>query len=149
MSLEGWTAPALEPELALTVGEGGTIAAIGPAIEIADVDFPPDDAGRILAGNVFHRGVVLGAPDPERHDASGIAVRVLRGGEEIAATAEPEALTGPLAALVGVVAEAVGDELRPGDVVIAGSTVPPVAVRPGDEIRVEIDPLGALELRFQ
>jgi 2-keto-4-pentenoate hydratase len=46
------------------------------------------------------------------------------------------------------VARAVGGELQEGEVVIAGSVVPPVRVRPGERYRYELDPVGALELAF-
>src|SRR6266508_4470699 len=39
------------------------IASIGPAIELADVDFPPDDVEMILAGNIYNRYVILGSMD--------------------------------------------------------------------------------------
>src|SRR5438067_3521539 len=36
------------------------IAALGPAIELADLNPPPDDVEVVLAGNIFHRRVILG-----------------------------------------------------------------------------------------
>ncbi|HJQ61957.1 MAG TPA: hypothetical protein VJ834_03795, partial [Burkholderiales bacterium] len=64
VSLTGWIKPAAEPEIAVYLGsdlEGGVdrtaaaaaIAGIGPAIELADVDRPPDDVEAILAGNIY------------------------------------------------------------------------------------------------
>src|SRR5687767_6511253 len=41
-SLDGFSGPALEPEVAVRVGEGGVPEALGPAFEIADVEPTPD-----------------------------------------------------------------------------------------------------------
>jgi 2-keto-4-pentenoate hydratase len=53
-----------------------------------------------------------------------------------------------LQALAEVV-EANGEALRSGDVIIAGSVVPPIEVAPGQVLRVEMSPLGGIEVRFQ
>src|SRR5262245_38691215 len=77
VSIAGWTKPALEPEIAVYMGadlsgppeRGRTraaIAAIGPAIELADVEFPPDDVEAIVAGNIYNRHVILGRADTSR-----------------------------------------------------------------------------------
>jgi hypothetical protein len=124
-----------------------------PAVgdSIADVHPPPADVARILAGNIFHRHVVLGDFDSTRRDATGVTGRVLRNGLEIAATAEPAALTGDLVEVVrstaGVLA-ACGEALRASEVVITGAVVPPIRVAPGERFRFELPPLGALELAF-
>jgi 2-keto-4-pentenoate hydratase len=41
-----------------------------------------------------------------------------------------------------------GATLAPGDRIIAGSVVPPVAVTPGDELIVTFGPLGELRVAF-
>jgi 2-keto-4-pentenoate hydratase len=149
VSVDGWRSPVLEPELAIHVGDDLGVGAVGAAIELADVDPSVADPEAILGGNIFHRAVVLG---PERApSAAGLRVRVERNGEAEAATDEPEALTGRLEVLVRLAAELLprhGAELRPGDVVIAGSTVPALQVRPGDRFRYELSPLCSIELAF-
>src|SRR4051812_45588537 len=52
LSLAGFTTAMLEPEVAIHVGENGTVAGLGPAIEIVDIDLPFEDIELILAGNV-------------------------------------------------------------------------------------------------
>ena len=146
VSLEGWANPMLEPEIALYLDGHGGITEIGPAIEIADLDPPPDDAESILGRNIYHRGVVLGSE--RAATAAGTAMRLLRNGEEVGATAEVEELTGPHAMLARLVSETVGELVQPGDVLIAGSITPPLPVRPGDRVRYELEPLGSLELTF-
>jgi 2-keto-4-pentenoate hydratase len=153
-----WTTPMLEPEVAVHLardvdGDAGhddvraAIGGLSAAIELADVDVPPADPEPILAGNIYHRHVLLGPVDEGRTTADGIRGRLLRNGEEIAATDTPEAATGELAEVVRSTAEllaANGERLRAGDVVITGSIVPPVKVGPGESVTAEIDPLGAL-----
>lgn len=149
VSIGGWTAPALEPEIAVRIGDDLGIAALAPAIELADVDGPRDDPEQILAGNIFHRHVILGAFDDARRDADGIVVRLEVDGEEVARTDTPEALTGRLADVVRQTAEALqaaGEPLRAGDVIITGSAVPPLPVEPGRRVTADLGALGKLSV---
>ena len=106
-----WTAPAFEAEIAVYVGEGR----IGPAIELADVDFPPEDAGRIMASNIYHRHVILGPARPA--EPGEVTGRVERNGQEIAANDRPAELTGDVREVVRLTEEALahhGVALQPG-----------------------------------
>jgi 2-keto-4-pentenoate hydratase len=139
VDVSAWTAPVLEAEVAVYVGHG-----LGVAIELADVEFPPDDVEAILAGGIYHRHVLLGPPKRQRLD--GFDARVTCDGEEVAATEDPTALTGTLDVVLETVELHAGRKLRPGEVVIAGSVVRPLPIAPGQHWRVELLPLGALEL---
>jgi 2-keto-4-pentenoate hydratase len=146
VSVDGWANPLLEPEVALYLDGAGAVREVGLAFEVVDVDPPPDDAASALGRNLYHRFVVLG---PERATSlEGLRARVLRDGDEIAATDAVGALNGDPLAGAALVARTVASELRDGDVLIAGSIVPPVPVRPGERYRYELDPVGALELVF-
>lgn len=162
VSVGGWSRAVAEPEIAIHLGAdvpGGSgfeearraIAALGPAIELADVSFPADDVELILAANIYQRAVVLG---PRSEAGAGGAVaglvpRVYRDGRECASTEDPEALTGSLVDIVrhvaGVLA-AFGEQLRAGEVIIAGSVVPPLDVAGGESLRFELSPFGAVEV---
>jgi 2-keto-4-pentenoate hydratase len=162
VALGGWAKPVLEAEIAVHLGRDvpgdaswedvrAAIAGLGPAIELADLDPPPTDVRAVLAGNIFHRHVVLGPVDGSRSTGEGIGGRVLRDGEEIASTHDPAALTGEIVEVVRSTAEqlaACGELLRAGDVVISGSVVPPQPIAPGQRIAVELGPLGGLSLTF-
>ena len=145
VSVAGWGTPVLEPEIAIHVGDDLRIGALGPAIELADVEASVVDPEAILAGNIFHRAVVLGAG---RHASlAELSPRIERNGEEVASPADPQALTGELGALLRHVRELLpryGEELRPGDAIIAGSIVPPLQIVPGDRIRYEFAPADSL-----
>ncbi|HEY6052708.1 MAG TPA: hypothetical protein VIU86_02190 [Gaiellaceae bacterium] len=147
VSVAGWGMPVLEPELAIHVGDDLRIGALGPAIELADVDASVTDPEAILAGNIFHRVVVLGAG---RHASlAELSPRIERNGEEVAVPADPQELTGELGALLRHVRELLpryGEELRPGDAIIAGSIVPPLQIVPGDRICYELSPEDSLYL---
>lgn len=84
----GATKIGAEPELAITVGEGGNVAGLAPAIEIVDVDKSFDDLAAILADNIFHRGVVFG-PQSEPRALPGITARIACDGEPEASSSWP------------------------------------------------------------
>jgi 2-keto-4-pentenoate hydratase len=163
-SVAGWTKPAVEAEIAVHMGSDlgpgasraeaqAAIAALGPAIELADIDRPLDDLEAVLAGNIFQRGVVLGPPDPGRAGGrvEGIRARTACAGVELGSTDDPEALTGELIGVVAHVASllaAFGETLRAGEVVIAGAVLPHVWPEPGQRVEVELEPLGSLAISF-
>jgi 2-keto-4-pentenoate hydratase len=41
-----------------------------------------------------------------------------------------------------------GEELRPGDRIITGILAPPHEAQPGDTVRLELEAVGGVELRF-
>ena len=165
-SLAGWTKPVAEPEIAVHMGKDlsagasdtatkAAIAALGPAIELADLEFPPDDVEAILTGNIYQRHVILGAFDPEYAGGrtDGLLCRVMRRGAECARTDDPKAATGEIAGIVRHVANvlaAFGERLRAGEVIITGSVVPPLFVEPDEEsVAFALDPVGEVSVRFQ
>ena len=44
--------------------------------------------------------------------------------------------------------EAAGEELRPGERIITGVLAPPYEAKEGDTVRLELEALGSVELRF-
>ncbi len=146
VAITGWTAPAVEVELAVRVGRDGGVAGIGPALELVDLDMPFADIEPVLAANVCQRGVVFGEEVPGV-DYSDVAVTVARGGVLVAEGRPVEDPAETVAFVRRFLAEH-GATLEPEHRIIAGSMVAPVAVRPGDELRVEFGPLGVLSVRF-
>lgn len=160
-AISGWTRPMLEPEVAVHMardvpgasnrdGVETAIGALGPAIELVDLDPPPTDVEEICAGNIYQRGVVLG---PTRPGASlaGASGRVFADGVEAASTDDPQGVPGevvPLVAHVAAVLDGVGERLRAGDVIITGAIVAPLAIHAGSAVRYELDPFGTIELGF-
>ena len=162
--LADWKKPVAEPEIAVHLGKdlpGGAgrgtaraaIAGVGPAIELADLDHPPDEVESILAGNIYQRNIVLGAQDASRAGGvvDGLVGRVFRNGTEVANTADPQAMTGDLIDIVRHVADvlaAFGEGLRAGQVIITGSIVPPLWIEPGEDVVFKLDPIGTVSIRF-
>lgn len=147
-SIDGFGRPALEPEVAVRVGEGGVPVALGPAFEIADVE-PTSDVERILAGDIFQRGVVLG-PMAGRVSLEATSALVSVNGEEVS-VADPEALPGAIPDLLAHVSGLLpkfGEQLRPGDLVITGSIVPPLQIEPGDRVEYELEGCGSISVAF-
>ena len=164
IDISGWARPVAEPELAAYLGSdlprgGGheetraAISAIGPAIELADIDPPPDDVHEILVGNIFHRGVVLGRSDPDRAgaDLTGLEARVRLDRREQARTSRLEDLTGGVIEVVSHLSDLLADRgemMRAGDVVICGSVVPPIDLFPGSTVEFELHPMEKISLHI-
>lgn len=149
-SIAGWTAPKLEPEIAIHLGPGGEgVAGITAAIELADADQPPTEIESVLAGDIYHRAVVLdraAAPTPLPHP---IAARIKRDGEEYATTADAEAEVGRIEELAAWTVDYLrhfGVETAEGEVVISGSVVPLLDIAAGQNLRNELRDVGAVEV---
>jgi 2-keto-4-pentenoate hydratase len=149
-SLAGATRPAVEPEIAVHVGEGGTIAGLGPALEVIDIDMPFDDLERVMAANVFHRAVVLGPVTRGRSSVDGLTARFRRnGGEELAIDVADAAIAPrDVIVLVSGYLDAVGESLRPGDVIIAGSLVTALPASGGERFELRVDGLGSVAVEL-
>lgn len=153
VSVAGWTEPMFEAEvcahLTSDLGPGmspaDALTAVGGwsvAIEFADVSFAPTDVEEILAGNIYHRHVLLGPVVSSLPSPLSFAVSL--GGSDVAATSDPQALTGELGFVLASMADtlaASGAVMAAGDVVITGSVVPPLPVAVG-LWRVVADGLG-------
>ncbi len=146
VAVGGWTAPAVEVEVAIRVGDHGEVAGLAPALELVDLDLPFDDLEPILTGNVFQRGVVFGDEVPGV-DPWAVRVAVTRGDATVAegGLSEDPAAT---VAFVRAFLAAHGATLVPGDRIIAGSMIAPLAVAPGDGLHVSFGPLGELAVGF-
>lgn len=133
--------------LGADVGAGATdddvlaaVSAVGPAIELANINLPleTDSVEGILAGDIFHTGVIFGAPDESRAglDIEGLVARILVDNADLAEITDLQALTGRYLEVVRTVADTLaahGELLRAGDVIITGSVIPPVPVGDGSE----------------
>jgi 2-keto-4-pentenoate hydratase len=147
-TIERFARPALEPELAVRVGEGGAPVALGPAFEIADTE-QTSDVERILATDIFQRGIMLG-PTVERTSLEGASALLTVNGEATT-VANPEASPGRIADIIPHVADFLpefGEALRPGDVIITGSIVQPLQLKRGDRVEYELDGIGSVSISF-
>jgi 2-keto-4-pentenoate hydratase len=151
-ALADWAEPVLEAEVAVRVAvdsAGARVGALGLAIEIADLGSATEDLADVLAGDVFHRRTVLRTLDAD--PATPVrTVTVERDGERIDAADDPTALVGGTAAemtaYLGRYLAALGEELRDGDVIITGSTVPLVDCSRGGRFAVASPGLGEVAI---
>jgi 2-keto-4-pentenoate hydratase len=149
-SIEGWSAPKLEPEIAIHLGAGGEgVAGISAAIELADADLPPTELVAVLAGDIYHRAVVLDrettpvAPEPP------LTARIERDDEEIAATEDAEVAVGKLddlAAYVNRYLREFGEATSEGEVIISGSVVGLLDIASGQRLTNNLLEVGAVQI---
>ena len=146
VALAGWSAPAVEVEVAIRVGDAGEVAGLAPALELVDLDISFDDIEPVLAGNVCHRGVIFGDEVPGV-DPWAMVATVKRDGSPVAEgrlVEDPETTVRFVRSFLA----AHGAALVRGDRIIAGSVVAPVTVAPGDELDVSFGLLGHLAVHF-
>jgi 2-keto-4-pentenoate hydratase len=165
VSIAGWTKPAMEPEIAVFMGKDLTetsnrettraaIASLGPAIELADVHFPPNDVEAILAANIYNRHIILGRADSSRAGCvlNGLTGRLSRNGRDMPPVTELQALTGDIIDIVSYVANLLsmlGETLRAGEVIITGSIVPPLWIKSSEEIYYNLDPIDTISINLR
>ena len=162
----GWTQVVAEPEIGVRLGADlpagvdtataqAAIASLTPAIELADLAFPPnhDNIDAVLAADIYQRHVILAADSRQGGDTAGLSAHVFRRGALAAEVPDPQALTGRIPDLLVHVASmlaAFGERLEAGDLVICGSAVPPPLIEPDEtEFRYELRPIGAAAVRFR
>lgn len=141
-SLAGWEKPALEAEVAVRVAvdsDGARVGALGLAIELADLGSGAADLADILSGDIFHRRTVLAALEVDPSTAVD-AITVRRDGETIDVAEDPTLLVGgtpaEMIAYLDRYLTGLGEELRDGDVIITGSTIPLVDCSKGGHFEV-------------
>jgi 2-keto-4-pentenoate hydratase len=149
ISVDGWGTPLLEPEVAVRIGSElgpgaspedavAAVAAVAAAIEVVDLG-EVDRIEEILAGNVFHRKVILGEfQESTLLDDARISVRV--DGSD-GPPSDPRDLIGSYGEILSALADQVGligELLQPGDVVITGAAVTPLTLGSGGRFEVSI-----------
>lgn len=146
-----WGVPLLEAEVAVRIGseigsgaspEEGAAAIDGVAAAIELVDLGAiDSVEEILAGNIFHRQVLLGEfTEIGATDLAEVRIAVEIDGVR-SDPADPRDVIGEIGRVVASLAdqaELIGETFQPGDVVITGAAVPPAPVQPGQRYTVEI-----------
>ena len=164
VSISNWTKAVIEFEIAAYLGSDLTagctaqearaaISAIGPAIELADIDALIEAPGltELLERDLFHRAVVLESPDRTRAGLviSGLTAQIYADGNQTGSVVQLEALTGPYPGVIATVANTLaefGETLRAGDVVITGSVISPMPMNPEVEYTFQLEPFDAISI---
>jgi 2-keto-4-pentenoate hydratase len=149
-SLAGWSAPKLEPEIAIHLGPGGEgVAGVSAAIELADADLPLTETETVLAGDIYHRAVVLEPDSTPVPPPVPIAARIERDGEEIAATDDAESAVGKLEELAAYVVRYLhefGEATAEGEIVISGSVVGLLDIGPNEHLVNNLVGVGSTQV---
>lgn len=147
-----WGMPLLEPEVAVKLGSelgpgasteeaSAAISAVAAAIELVDLG-SIESVEEILAGNIFHRHVLLGEfIDCRPGELEGVRIAVTANGDS-SPPADPVEVIGDIGKVVAALADQVdlfGETFQPGDIVITGAAVPPAPVQSGEDYRVELN----------
>jgi 2-keto-4-pentenoate hydratase len=165
VSLKGWTKPVAEIEIAAYIGRDlpagasddavrASISALGPAIELADLDSAGDDVEEALARDIWQRYVILGSRDTSRAGGKldGLSGKLVRNGKDAAVPADLESGTGKILDTVRHVADvtaAMGDGLRAGQFIICGAITGPMFLESGETgLDFTLSPVGSLSVRF-
>jgi 2-keto-4-pentenoate hydratase len=142
---------------AYSVGEVlEAVATLHPAIEIPDSrydDFTTVGAAQLIADNACAHDFVLGPAadvDWRPMDLVEHAVIATVSGRDVRTGKGGHVLGDPRIALTWLANElsGLGLTLRAGEVVTTGTCVVPPPVAPGDHVRADFGPLGAVEIRF-
>ena len=161
---KSWTRPQFEPEIAVYMGKDlpgdsnrettrAAIVSLGPAIELADVHFLPEDVEAILADNIYNRNLILGKTDSSRAGGNldGLLGNITYNGNELPAVTDVQALTGEMIDIVRHTASVLavfGEVLRAGELIITGSIAPPILVKPKDVLAYSLEPIDSLSVNF-
>ncbi|NOR52433.1 MAG: hypothetical protein GQ470_07430 [Gammaproteobacteria bacterium] len=152
----------IEPEVALLIGNdlpaGATaeqanaaIEAYAAALELIDTTRSvDDDIEEILAGNMFHQGVVLAEQRilPSVYSREQLSLSLSINNREVRALEQqrvPEKFSTIIITVANTLA-AHGEQLQKGDWIITGAAARPVPVQVGDKITLDMGLLGETSL---
>ncbi|UVO31950.1 2-keto-4-pentenoate hydratase [Bradyrhizobium arachidis] len=131
------------------------VDAYAPAIEIVDdryVKWETMGAPTPIADDFFAAGCVLGEAVPRSSvpDLKAVAGRVILNGEEVSKGTGADVLGHPHNALAWLANHlaAEGKGLHAGQLVLTGSLVKTLWLKPGDKVRMELDGLGTVKAQF-
>lgn len=148
----------VEAEIALLIGDdvaaGATLtqarsAIHGYAAALELVDTSRTDSGdieEILAGNLFHEAVLIGAATTCGSHPFDLSLNI--NGSEVRRL-EADRLPADFGAIVQVAADLLaqqGERLQAGDWIISGAAATPIEVHAGDQISLALAPLGEVTL---
>lgn len=163
--ISAFMAPRVEPEIAFIInrtledpdmeeavllsGVGGLVA----ALEICDSCIPgwPSGPWDALADNLCAGGFVMArVPAPATLDLARVRARLHLNGQLRSEGTGSQCMGSPIRACLWLARELArqGTPLQAGDIVMTGALGTMQRVRPGDEIEVEIEGVGALHCRF-
>jgi 2-oxo-3-hexenedioate decarboxylase len=127
------------------------VDAIAPAIEIIDsryqnFEFSLED---VVADNCSSSGFVIGPWQSKESNIDGLAMNLQVNGEVVASGSSSDILDHPINSLVEAarcIAE-VGEELKAGQVILAGAATAAVALAPNQSVSADVATLGSCQFK--
>jgi 2-oxo-3-hexenedioate decarboxylase len=162
--MDAYVHPRVEPEIAflLKAPLGGSVTApaalaaveaIAPALEIIDSRYRDFrfSLTDVVADNSSSSGFVVGPWAAAGADISNLGMILSIDGEARQIGSSAAILGHPLRSLVEAarLAEAAGEPLQAGDIVMAGGATAAEALRAGNHVRLEVQRLGRAEFRVE
>lgn len=164
IDISTWAKPVGEAEIAIYFGKDiphsasvdevlSCISALGPAIEIADLDITPTDPESILAGDIFQRYYILGQRDDSRlgGNIEGLAARVRMPDGLSVGVEDLQELTGEIPVILhhfAQVAEEFNGGAKAGEFLLIGSIVPPIKISAGENFEYSLGRYPTLHVGF-
>lgn len=159
ISFKSYVHPRVEPEIAfimksslsgvVTQAEAfAAIEAVAPAMEIIDSRYDnfKFDLGDVIADNSSSSGFVMGGWHAPDTDFRNLGLVMSIDGEPVQVGSTAAILGNPIRALVAasrVVASA-GEQLNPGDIVLAGGATAAMPLALGNSVQTEFQTLGTI-----
>ena len=156
--------PRVEPEIAFLLKSPlagrvtapaalAAVEAVAPALEIIDSRYRDFrfSLTDVVADNSSSSGFVVGAWAPADTDIANLGMILNIDGEVRQIGSSAAILGHPIRSLVEAarLAEAAGDPLQAGDIVMAGGATAAEALAVGDHVRLEVQRLGRAEFRVE
>ena len=162
IDLANYVHPRAEPEIAFRLKSSlsgkvtkeqalAAVDAVATAIEVIDsryqnFKFSLED---VVADNCSSSGFVFGPWLPKDSNIDGLAMHLLVNGERLVSGSSNDILDHPLNSLVEAarcIAEA-GEELKAGQIILAGAATAAVALAPNQTIAVEVSNLAGCQFK--
>lgn len=152
--------PRVEPEIAFLIGKPfsgrvsmleaqAAVEAIAPAMEIIDSRYRnfKFSLSDVVADNASSSGLVIGAWRRAAPDIANLGMVMHFDGAAVQIGSSAAILGHPYRALVAAarLAAEAGEDLVPGDIVLAGAATNAEALRPGVAVRLDVQNLGTVE----
>lgn len=129
------------------------IEGFAAAIEIVDVAKTEHDIASILEGNVFHERVIFGELKQNCPELTANQIKAsVSVNQQLGLQGDPERYPDDFTDVLRVVSDTLhqqGETLKAGDWIIAGSITIPVQVKAGDQVDVNMEPLGKLTVTIE
>lgn len=149
--------PRVEPEIAFLMKRRlsgkvsaleamAAVEAVAPALEIIDSRYRDFkfDLGDVIADNSSSSGFVIGAPVSADIDLANLGMVLSINGRVVETGSSAAILGHPVRALIAAarMVAVAGEELSPGDILLAGAATAAVPVSAGQSVALQVQALG-------